>query len=320
MTRRAVGIHPCTGVLLRAAPGCQRSRAMLSFPPMPLPRLRLPGVSWRNPLVELAAHALDPLDSLVRTARRARHLPPYSVRIRSNGLRRQFGGGRFLRDGKKIRELLVELAGLTPAARVLEIGCGCGRTAHALAGWLERGHYVGVDIEPVALAACQHSRVLRAQDFRFELLDVANREYNPTGKVPAASMRFPLEDASFDLVFLISVFTHMLPADVSHYAAEICRLLRPGGRAFLSAFLLDHGRAGKTLTFAHELGPCRHERAELPEIAVAYPSAFFVEAFRPHGAELLGRARLGTWRAGPPRPDIAFGQDVLVFRRGANRA
>lgn len=284
---------------------------------MPFPRLRLPGVSWKNPLVDLAVHALDPLDSLVRAARHARHLPPYSVRIRSNGLRRQFGGARFLRDGRAIREFLVELAGLTPVSRVLEIGCGCGRTAHALAGWLEPAHYVGVDIEPVALAACQRSPVLAAHGFRFELLDVANREYNPTGMVSAAAFRFPFEDASFDVVFLISVFTHMLPADVSRYAAEICRLLRPGGRVLLSGFLLDHGRAGKNLTFAHELGPCRHERADVPEIAVAYPSAFFLEAFRPHGAELLGRPRLGTWRAGPPAPDIAFGQDVLVFQRGA---
>jgi cyclopropane fatty-acyl-phospholipid synthase-like methyltransferase len=28
---------------------------------------------------------------------------------------------------------LIEHAGLTPASDVLEIGCGCGRTAHALA-------------------------------------------------------------------------------------------------------------------------------------------------------------------------------------------
>jgi hypothetical protein len=55
---------------------------------MAFPRLLLPGVSWKHPLVELAVHALDPVDSLVRAVRGARHLPPYSVRIRSNGLRR----------------------------------------------------------------------------------------------------------------------------------------------------------------------------------------------------------------------------------------
>src|SRR5262245_1872909 len=170
---------------------------------MAFPRLRLQGVSWKHPLVELAAHALDPVDSLVRAVRGARHLPPYSVRIRSNGLRRQFGGGRFLREGRTIRELLVDLAGLTPASDVLEIGCGCGRTAHALAGWLEPGRYTGLDVEPVSLAACQRSTALGKRGFRFAHLDVANREYNPGGKTPAASYRFPYPDSSFDLVFLI---------------------------------------------------------------------------------------------------------------------
>lgn len=287
---------------------------------MGLPRLRLPGVSWKHPLVDLAAHALDPVDSLVRAVRGAQHLPPYSVRIRSNGLRRQFGGGRFLREGRTIRDLLIDLAGLMPASHVLEIGCGCGRTAHALAGWLEPGRYTGVDVEPVALAACQRSAALGARGFRFEHMDVANREYNPHGKTPGASYRFPYPDASFDLVFLISVFTHMLPDDVTRYVEEICRLLRPGGRVFLSVFLLDHGRAGKALSFPHLLGPARVERAALPEIAVAYPSAFFTDAFRRHGADPRCAPRIGTWRAGPPAPHIAFGQDVLVFERGARWA
>jgi len=282
---------------------------------MAFPRLRLPGVSWKHPLVDLAAHALDPVDSLVRTVRGARHLPRYSVRIRSNGLRRQFGGGRFLREGRTIRDLLIELAGLTPASDVLEIGCGCGRTAHALAGWLEPGRYTGVDVERVALAACQRSSELGARGFRFAHMDVANREYNPGGQTPAARYCFPYPAASFEVVFLISVFTHMLAEDVTRYVEEICRLLRPGGRCLLSTFLLDHGRAGKTLSFPHPLGPARLERADLPEIAVAYPGAFFADAFRRHGAEPRGAPRIGQWRAGPPAPDIAFGQDVLVFER-----
>jgi SAM-dependent methyltransferase len=282
---------------------------------MALPRLRLPGVSWKHPLVDLAAHALDPVDSLVRAARGAGHLPRYSVRIRSNGLRRQFGGGRFLREGRTIRELLIDLAGLAPTSDVLEIGCGCGRTAHALAGWLEPGRYTGVDVERVALAACERSAALGALGFHFAHMDVANREYNPGGATPAARYRFPWPDASFDVVFLISVFTHMLADDVTRYVEEICRLLRPGGRCLLSTFLLDHGRDGRTLSFPHELGPARLERADLPEIAVAYPAAFFLDAFRRHGAVPRVAPRLGTWRAGPPLPDLAFGQDVLVFER-----
>lgn len=283
---------------------------------MPL-GLHLRGVSWRHPLVALGARALDPLDALACAARGARHLPRYSVRIRSNGVRRQFGGGRFVREGRKVRDLLVELGGLSPTDAVLEIGCGCGRNAHALAGWLEPGRYTGVDVEPVALEACQRSASLAAAGFRFAHLDVRNREYNPEGALSAKSVRFSFEDASFDLVLLISVFTHMLPDDVAHYAGEVCRLLRPGGRALVTLFMLDHGRAGKRLSFPFELGACRHERADLPEIAVAYPSAFVRAAFERNGARPRGSAQLGTWRKAGPRADVDFGQDVLVFEREA---
>ena len=242
----------------------------------------------------------------------------YSARIRSNGVGRQFGGARFAGEGRLLRELLEREAGLEPGSRVLEIGCGCGRTAYALAERLEPGHYTGMDVEREALEACRRSRSLAQRGFRFDWMDVLNREYNPTGSLSADSYRFPYPERSFDVVFLVSVFTHMLPRDVENYAGEIARMLRPGGRCLFTGFLLDHGTRGKQLAFRFRAGEARFEREDLPEIAVAYESRFFVELFRRHALAPAREPLIGTWRLGPPEPTVRFGQDVLVFARPAS--
>ena len=43
------------------------------------------------------------------------------------------------------------------------------------------------------------------------------------------------------MVYLISVFTHMLPEECENYAQEIMRVLRPGGRCAVTTFLVDRG-------------------------------------------------------------------------------
>ena len=73
-----------------------------------------PGVSWKHPLIAFGLRALDPVHALLRHARGLSHLPPYSVRVRANGVRGQLGGARFRQTGQRLRELLQQYAGLTP--------------------------------------------------------------------------------------------------------------------------------------------------------------------------------------------------------------
>ena len=184
------------------------------------------GVSWQNPVVSMALHTLDPLDWLIREIRDLEHLPRYSVRVRSNGVRRQFGGRRFAHFGQVIGRLLKEHAGLVSTSQVLEIGCGCGRTAIALAADLDDARYTGVDIEKVSLNACRENRYLAQKTFNFDHLDVQNDVYNPNGGASARYYNFPFSDAQFDIIFLTSVFTHMLSDDVANYIKEISRMLK----------------------------------------------------------------------------------------------
>ena len=51
-----------------------------------------------------------------------------------------------------------------------------------------------------------------------------------------------------------SVFTHVLPDECKNYACEIMRVLAPGGRAVVSAFLHDVASGMSPWTFSQQQG------------------------------------------------------------------
>jgi SAM-dependent methyltransferase len=98
-----------------------------------------------------------------------------------------------------------------PGRTTLDLGCGEGRFARALAA---EGHRVtGVDISP-------------------ELVERARRA-DPDGTYDVADAEdLPFEDGSFDLVVAFNVLSCV--ADVGRAVAEIARVLSGGRRACLS--------------------------------------------------------------------------------------
>jgi cyclopropane fatty-acyl-phospholipid synthase-like methyltransferase len=162
---------------------------------------------------------------------------------------------------------------LDPGSAVLELGCGCGRIALALLGYLEpRGRYVGQDVDLQMIEWCR--RHIRAENFRFEHADLFSKVYNPAGK-PVAGYRFPAEEGSTSLIISVSVFSHLLYDDFRHYVGESGRVLSRGGKLHMTLFALDFmkERLGDRWTFAHEMGRCRVESRRYPEAAVAYELA-----------------------------------------------
>ena len=212
------------------------------------------------------------------------------------------GGGDFRRAGLKFLGLFREIGGLKPDERVLDVGCGVGRMAVPLAGYLsENGRYEGFDVVPRAVRWCQKTISRRYPNFRFRLADLYNKTYNPRGRYRAAEFPFPYADAGFDFVILTSVFTHMLPPETDHYLSEIARVLAPGGRCFATFFLLNEESlaligAGKSeRPMGHALGECRVDNPDVPEDAVGYPEEAARALFARHGMAVREPVRYGKW-------------------------
>ena len=218
----------------------------------------------------------------------------------------------------------VERCRLAPTGRVLDVGCRRGSWAVTLTGYLrDGGAYEGFDIVAEDIDWCRKRITFRHPNFAFRVADIHNQAYNPAGTVRASEFEFPYASGSFDFVFLISVFTHMLPADVAHYLSEIARVLRPRGTCLISAFLLNAGSrrlmaAGRSdVVFAHGEGAWRTVDPVAPEAAIAYDEAFLREGYRKNGLAIDEPIHYGSW---PGRADALAYQDVVVATRLPDRA
>lgn len=152
-------------------------------------------------------------------------------------------------------------------------------------------------------------------NFRFQLADLYNKEYNPTGRLAAKDYVFPFADNTFDFVFLTSVFTHMLPEDVEHYVAEISRVLRPGGRCLITFFLLNEvseelQTAGKSaIRFDFDLGVCKARRKDVHEDAIAYKEPYVRTLFANHNLTIIEPIHYGSWSG---REQFLSYQDIII--------
>jgi len=227
------------------------------------------------------------------------------------------GGGAavYRQIGLEFLSYFVNLADLLPHQQVLDIGCGCGRIAQPLARYLDAsGRYEGFDIVPELVLWCQQNITSRWPHFKFQFVRLRNEAYSDGG-ARASGYRFPYPEDSFDFVFATSVFTHMLPADVENYTRETSRVLRKGGRALTTFFLLTAesmacmGGPSSSFNFKypHPSGyRCTNKRN--PEAALAYPEKTVRELFARHGLGIED-VRYGTWSG---RPGGFSGQDITI--------
>jgi len=249
------------------------------------------GAPWRN----------DPL------------LPPAHLRIYYYRTWKPQAFARACRDAR----IELELAGLQPQHRVLDIGSGIGNLAVGLIGFLQ-GTYDGIEVHTEAVDWCRRAITPRYPTFRFHHADLASGAYNPGGQVTSAAYRFPFRDASFDAIFLGSVYTHLLPDDTAHFVREVARLLAPGGFCVASYYLvnderreaLDAQRSFMSFSVAHPSGVCRLHRASSPESAVAFEEAFIRRLHDDSGLRMRD-VRRGQWWNG-----LAHDQDVVIAVHG----
>ena len=228
------------------------------------------------------------------------------------------GDGDYRAIGAEFLERLAQVADLQPADRVLDIGCGVGRLALPLTQFLEAGSYDGVDPVAAGIAWCASTITPLYPDVRFKHLDLKHPLYNPGGSLETARTPLPFADSSFDLICMISVLTHLEQPEALHYAAEIARLLAPGGRCFATAFLMNPParaalkQGNPSLKFdPAESGPLYFAIPDAPLAAVAYDEDVLVELFLRHGLRRRNPASYGFWSG---RAGNSF-QDICIFEK-----
>lgn len=233
------------------------------------------------------------------------------------------GAGDFRLIGQEFLRHFIQLGSLTPSARVLDVGCGIGRMAIPLTGFLsEEGSYEGFDIVPQGITWCTEKITPHFPRFHFQLADIYSRFYNPAGKHQAKEYEFPYADESFDFVFLTSVFTHMLPDDMERYLAEIARVLKPGSKCLITYFLLNPQALGlmadgkSIIDFKNDLGACRVQDSATPEVAVAYDERFVVGLYRKFQLDIELPLHYGAWCG---RSEYLSGHDIVVAAKQSTR-
>jgi ubiquinone/menaquinone biosynthesis C-methylase UbiE len=239
-------------------------------------------------------------------------IPPRRVRA-------FIGSGDYRAIGDEFLVYFRQLCGLQPGHHILDLGCGAGRMAVPLAEYLSpQGSYEGMDIIRESIDWCLEHISRKFPNFRFQLADVYNKCYNPKGRYQASEYKFPFADNSFDFAFLTSVFTHMLPQEVTNYMRELKRVLKPRGKCLITWLMLNPDsealvNEGKSfLNVVHPLGDCRIMNPEVPEDAVAYPEDKILQLYDSVGLLVEVPLRYGSWCG---RAKFLSYQDICIARK-----
>jgi ubiquinone/menaquinone biosynthesis C-methylase UbiE len=220
--------------------------------------------------------------------------------------------------GRALVDLAVQFAELGPDSVILEVGSGTGRIAASLTRLLSpRGRFEGFDIVREGVEWCRRHITPRHPQFRFQHANLFNAVYNPDGSEQAATYRFPYDDDTFDLVIATSVLTHMYRTDAAHYLREVARVLKPGGRSFITHFLSTEaaraaaaeGRAVMNFLFPVRDGVTIDEMHPEAAIAIDLPA---VRADYEAAGLSLDPIRTGRWAGQTDSPHF---QDIVVARK-----
>lgn len=225
----------------------------------------------------------------------------------------------YIKQGELHLEHLKQYINLKPNDSVLDIGSGVGRSAIALSTYLnEQGSYDGFDVVEQGVDWCNNRLGRDFSNFNFKYVPLFNDLYN-TSSLKATEFQFPYEEASFDKVFSVSLFTHMTMEEIQHYFHQIHRVLKSGGLCFSTFFLYDsndedHISTQKDFNFPHNYDDYRLMNANVVSGNIAIHKSKLTEMITNANLELVTIID-GYWRKRNQDHNLKEYQDMVVFKK-----
>ena len=147
--------------------------------------------------------------------------------------------------GKKMskgRDTLLRLAAPADNEAVLDVGCGTGTLALAIAESAPAATVTGIDPSPEMVERAQGKAAKERRHLTFQVAVVED---------------LPFGNESFDLVTSSLMWHHLTPELKQKAVAEVRRVLKPGGRLLLMDFAREsHSPSGHLLSvIGHGRGP-----------------------------------------------------------------
>ncbi len=203
--------------------------------------------------------------------------------------------------GRVATDFQAGLVSLGRQALVLDLGCGIGGPARALAErWGCR--VVGVDLTVAYLRAAVGLTARCALSGR-------------TWFCAADGIRLPFCDGAFDLVWCQNVAINI--PDKSALIAEVSRVLAPGAAFAFTEPVAGTSEPDYPLPWARDAGLSFLPGAE--EMRGALEGAGFgIESWFDNSAEIVRAASLARDRARPPGPTVAIAFGADIGQRAAN--
>ena len=215
-------------------------------------------------------------------------------------------------------ERLERLGGLEKSDKVLDVDCGRGDMAKAIGerfGWSNK--YTGLDLVRADVTAAE-KRFAKIKNASFDHLDIKHPKLNPTGKMTAANLKFPVSHKAFDFAYSVTVFPHLYESEARSYLREMYKALTPNGRFFATFFLLPPNydsvpaNPQERFRFTHLLAAgVRVIRLDDPTKAVAFDMSLVDEMFASTGFVDVKKIS-GSWRGDRSAPSS---QDIVIARR-----
>ena len=166
-------------------------------------------------------------------------IPPADMRLMGEKLLNdKYYFDTAIREGERF----INKLNVNENTEVLEVGCSSGRS---LIGLIQTGgkakRYVGFDSLKSNIKWCGKYISKKNNWCEFRYIDLFHILFNRSGTVIVnEDFKLDVPDNSFDLIYVSSVLPNWDDVDIKIFVKDYFRILRPGGRLFVTGFIEEN--------------------------------------------------------------------------------